>query len=99
MIFSKVASAPPERGADQPLLRRRRAKRCSARRSRSRPIRARSASTTPSSRAIIDDAYDAAGIHPDDIDTGVVILTGEALRRENAQAIAGLLAEQGGDFV
>ena len=36
---------------------------------------------------------------PTDIDTGVVILTGEALRRENAQAIAALLAEQGGDFV
>ena len=49
--------------------------------------------------AIIDDAYDAAKIHPDDIDTGVVILTGEALRRENAQAIAGVLAEQGGEFV
>src|SRR5689334_9714048 len=48
---------------------------------------------------IIDQAYDAAGVHPDDIDTGVVILTGEALRRENAQAIAGLLAEQRGDFV
>ena len=37
---------------------------------------------------IIDAAYDVAKIHPDDIDTGVVILTGEALRRENAQAIA-----------
>lgn len=49
--------------------------------------------------AIIDDAYDAAKIHPDDIDTGVVILTGEALRRENSQAIAGVLAEQGGEFV
>lgn len=49
--------------------------------------------------AIIDAAYDAARIHPDDIDTGVVILTGEALRRENAQAIAGVLAEQGGEFV
>ena len=35
--------------------------------------------------AIIDDAYDAAKLHPDNIDTGVVILTGEALRRENAQ--------------
>jgi ethanolamine utilization protein EutA len=50
-------------------------------------------------RAIIADAYAAAGIAPADVDTGVVILTGEALRRENAQAIAGLLAEQGGDFV
>src|SRR5215472_52618 len=48
---------------------------------------------------IIDQAYDDASLHPDDIDTGVVILTGEALRRENAQAIAGLLAEQRGDFV
>jgi ethanolamine utilization protein EutA len=49
--------------------------------------------------AVIDDAYAAAGVKPDDIDTGVVILTGEALRRENAEAIAGLLAEQRGDFV
>jgi ethanolamine utilization protein EutA len=49
--------------------------------------------------AIIDRAYEAAGVKPDDIDTGVVILTGEALRRENAEAIAGLLAEQRGDFV
>ena len=48
---------------------------------------------------IIDQAYDAAALHPDDVDTGVVILTGEALRRENAEAIAGLLAEQRGDFV
>jgi ethanolamine utilization protein EutA len=50
-------------------------------------------------RAIIGEAYTSAAIEPKDIDTGVVILTGEALRRENAQAIAGLLAEQGGDFV
>src|SRR6266700_4467567 len=43
--------------------------------------------------AIIDDAYAAARVGPDDIDTGVVILTGEALRRENAQPIAALIAE------
>jgi ethanolamine utilization protein EutA len=49
--------------------------------------------------AIIDDAYGAAGLTPDSIDTGVVILTGEALRRENAQGIAAILAEQGGEFV
>ena len=48
---------------------------------------------------IIDDAYNAARVHPDDIDTGVVILTGEALRRENAELIAGVLAENGGEFV
>jgi ethanolamine utilization protein EutA len=49
--------------------------------------------------AIIDDAYAAANLHPDNIDTGAVILTGEALRRENAEGIAGILAEQGGEFV
>jgi ethanolamine utilization protein EutA len=49
--------------------------------------------------AIIDRAYAGAGLHPDDIDTGAVILTGEALRRENAQGIAAVLAEQGGEFV
>ncbi|HYZ43624.1 MAG TPA: ethanolamine ammonia-lyase reactivating factor EutA [Xanthobacteraceae bacterium] len=49
--------------------------------------------------AVIDAAYKAAAVEPQDIDTGVVILTGEALRRENAEAIAALLAEQRGDFV
>jgi ethanolamine utilization protein EutA len=49
--------------------------------------------------AIIDDAYAGAGLHPDNIDTGSVILTGEALRRENAQAIGEMLAELGGEFV
>jgi ethanolamine utilization protein EutA len=48
---------------------------------------------------IIDQAYHAAGMTPGDIDTGAVILTGEALRRENAEAIAAIVAEKGGDFV
>src|SRR3954453_1533232 len=48
---------------------------------------------------IIDDAYAGAGLNPDQIDTGAVILTGEALRRENAQGIAKILSEQGGEFV
>ncbi len=47
---------------------------------------------------IIDAAYTAAGIHPDQVDTGAVILTGEALRRENAQAIAEVIAEMGGEL-
>src|ERR1700731_1589455 len=37
--------------------------------------------------AIIDGAYAAAEIKPHAIDTGVVILTGAALRRGNAEAI------------
>jgi ethanolamine utilization protein EutA len=48
---------------------------------------------------IIDEAYAGAGIHPDEVDAGSVILTGEALRRENARAIGELLAEMGGEFV
>jgi len=48
---------------------------------------------------IIDDAYAGAGLDPDRIDTGAVILTGEALRRENAEGIAKILSEQGGEFV
>lgn len=48
---------------------------------------------------IVDRAYQRAGLHPDDIDTGVVILTGEALRRENAEPIARTLSEKCGDLV
>jgi ethanolamine utilization protein EutA len=48
---------------------------------------------------IIDAAYAAAALHPDDIDSGVVILTGEALRRDNARGIGEVLADQGGEFV
>jgi len=50
-------------------------------------------------RAIIADAYREAGLNKEDVDTGAVILTGEALRRENAQSISALVAEAGGDFV
>jgi ethanolamine utilization protein EutA len=48
---------------------------------------------------IVDRAYAGARLMPDDIDTGVVILTGEALRRENARPIATILSEKCGDLV
>ncbi len=48
---------------------------------------------------ILDEAYQAAGLRPEDIDAGAVILTGEALRRENSQAIAATVSDRGGDFV
>jgi ethanolamine utilization protein EutA len=48
---------------------------------------------------LIDEAYGAAKVDPAVVDTGVVILTGEALRRRNAEAIAGVLAERGGELV
>jgi ethanolamine utilization protein EutA len=49
--------------------------------------------------ALVDEAYGAAHLHPNDIDTGVVILTGEALRRDNAERIARILAEKCGELV
>ena len=48
---------------------------------------------------IVDEAYHQANLHPDLIDTGVVILTGEALRRRNAERIASVLSEKCGDLV
>jgi ethanolamine utilization protein EutA len=43
--------------------------------------------------------YNYAGIDPDDIDSGAVILTGEAIKRHNARAIADLFSEVSGKFV
>ncbi len=44
-------------------------------------------------------SYDESGLRYEDIDSGVVLLTGEALRRENSRAIADLLADETGRFV
>jgi len=48
---------------------------------------------------LVDDAFREAGLTPHDVDTGAVILTGEAIRRDNARAIADLFSSQRGDFV
>jgi len=47
----------------------------------------------------IDGAYHAAGLAREDVDSGAVILTGEAIKRSNAQAIAQLFASESGKFV
>jgi ethanolamine utilization protein EutA len=49
--------------------------------------------------AVLDHAYATAGLTADDIDCGVVILTGAARERENAEAIGHRLAQQCGDIV
>jgi ethanolamine utilization protein EutA len=43
--------------------------------------------------------YALAGIEPDSVDTGALILTGVAVRRANARAIGELFAAQAGRFV
>jgi ethanolamine utilization protein EutA len=47
----------------------------------------------------IDEAYRCAGLARADIDSGAVILTGEAIKRTNAEAIAQLFAAESGKFV
>ena len=49
--------------------------------------------------AFIDRQYELAGIDPEAIDTGALILTGVAVRRSNARAIGELFASQAGKFV
>jgi ethanolamine utilization protein EutA len=47
----------------------------------------------------IHKAYADAGLQRSDIDSGAVILTGEAIKRKNAKAIDELFAEEAGKFV
>jgi ethanolamine utilization protein EutA len=50
-------------------------------------------------KRFFDKAYREARLRPEDIDSGAVILTGAALQRRNARAIADLFAAEGGKFV
>jgi ethanolamine utilization protein EutA len=47
----------------------------------------------------IDDAYGAVGATANEVDTGAIILTGEALKRRNAHALVELFADRTGKFV
>ena len=49
--------------------------------------------------AFIQSAYQEAGLTPEDVDTGAVIITGEALKKENAQPIVKNFAKYSGKFI
>lgn len=49
--------------------------------------------------AFIHGAYEEAGLTPEEIDTGAVIITGEALKKENAQPIVEFFAKYSGKFI
>ncbi len=49
--------------------------------------------------AFLQHAYAEAGLTPADVDSGAIILTGEAIKRTNARAVADLFAEHAGKFV
>ena len=48
---------------------------------------------------LVSAGYRDAGLKRDDVDSGAVILTGQAIRRRNARAIAELFADESGRFV
>jgi ethanolamine utilization protein EutA len=50
-------------------------------------------------RRLVDDMFSDTGLSRDDVDTGAVIITGEAARRDNAAKIAELFADESGRFV
>jgi len=49
--------------------------------------------------AFIHAVYEEAGLTPEDVDTGAVIITGEALKKENAQPIVKNFAKYSGKFI
>lgn len=50
-------------------------------------------------RAIIEAEFRRAGFSPRDTDSGAVIITGEAARKENASVVLDLMSGMAGDFV
>ena len=50
-------------------------------------------------KKIVTDEYKKAGMEPDDIDTGAVIITGESARKENANDVLEAMSDLAGDFV
>lgn len=48
---------------------------------------------------ILSEEFESAGLRPDDMDTGAVIITGETLKRANAKEVAESIAALSGRFV
>ncbi|MDR1852876.1 MAG: ethanolamine ammonia-lyase reactivating factor EutA [Propionibacteriaceae bacterium] len=50
-------------------------------------------------RELVATEYERAGIRPEDVDTGAVIITGETARKDNADEVLHAMASFAGDFV
>lgn len=50
-------------------------------------------------RALVTAEYEKAGITPQDVQTGAIIITGETSRKENARTVLESLSDFAGDFV
>jgi ethanolamine utilization protein EutA len=63
------------------------------------PIRADGAIDEAALWRIVDGFFEKAGVSPDEVDTGAVLLTGLAARSSNAAAIGARVADMAGDLV
>ena len=54
---------------------------------------------TDNIRAFVHQSYQEAGFTPETVDTGAVVITGEALKKENARPISELFAKESGKFI
>ncbi len=50
-------------------------------------------------KTIVNDEYAKAGMKPEDLHTGAVIITGETARKDNADEVLSTLSDMAGDFV
>ena len=50
-------------------------------------------------KRFIHDCYHSASLRSDEVDTGAVVITGEALKKENAQPISEFFARESGKFI
>jgi ethanolamine utilization protein EutA len=54
---------------------------------------------TDALRSFVEETYFAAQVAPEDVDTGAIIITGEALKKENSQPIVEMFAAEVGKFI
>lgn len=63
------------------------------------PLRSQTEIDAEKVKEIIEGEYKAAGMKPEDLQTGAVIITGETARKQNANAVLASLSDMAGDFV
>ena len=63
------------------------------------PLRSNTEIDAEEVKRIVRDEYHSAGIRPEDVQTGAVIITGETARKQNANEVLEALSDLAGDFV
>ena len=63
------------------------------------PLRSTTEIDADAVQKIVSREYEAAGMRPEDLSTGAVIITGETARKQNANEVLAALSDFAGDFV